>query len=168
MRRFPVCFHPGVRGLAGTMLIGADRDVRPSVTTEGVTLVQERSVLIVDRSEETREVLKTALERRGVRIFAASRAQRGLELAREHQPDLIVLDLEVDDSAPDEVCAPFAQHAQGRQTPMVLLGNVQRPAYVAEDGQSGEFVAKPYHYGPLIRKIEELLSVSGQPSVRSA
>jgi len=130
-------------------------------------LVQERSVLIVDRSEETREVLKTALERRGVRIFSASRAQRGLELARQHQPDLIVLDLEIDDSAPEEVCEPFTRHAQGHQTPMVFLGSLRCPAHAAKNGQSGEFVSKPYHYGPLIRKIEELLSASGQPSVRS-
>ncbi len=126
---------------------------------EGVNLDQDHSVLIVDRSEETREVLRTALERRGMRIFAASRAQRGLELARQHQPDLIVLDLEVDDSAPEEVCAPFTEHAQGHHTPMVILGNLRRHSDDSKDGQAGEFVSKPYHYGPLIRKIEELLSV---------
>jgi CheY-like chemotaxis protein len=154
--------------LLGAKRLGADREVRPSVAMEGVALVQDRSVLIVDRSEETREVLKTALERRGVRILAASRAQRGLELARQHQPDLIVLDLEVDESAPEEVCAPFTEHAQGHHTPMVVLGSLRCSAPVREDGQAGEFVSKPYHYGPLIRKIEELLSEAGRTSVRSA
>ena len=57
----------------------------------------QRSVLIVDRSEETREVLQTVLERRGVRTLAAGRAEMGLELARRHHPDLVVLDLEIDD-----------------------------------------------------------------------
>ena len=37
-------------------------------TTEGATLAAQQSVLIVDRSEETREVLRTALERRGMQI----------------------------------------------------------------------------------------------------
>jgi CheY-like chemotaxis protein len=85
-----------------------DKEVRRRKATEGNNLVPKRSVLVVDRSEETREVLTTALERRGCRIFAASRARRGLELAREHQPDLIVLDLEVDGSPPEDVCEPFA------------------------------------------------------------
>lgn len=134
---------------------------------EGVNLDQDRSVLIVDRSEETREVLRTALERRGMRIFAASRVQRGLELARRHQPDLIVLDLEVDDSAPEEICAPFAEHAQGHHTPMVILGNLRRLSDDSQDGKAGEVVSKPYHYGPLIRKIEELLSVPGEYCARS-
>jgi DNA-binding response OmpR family regulator len=64
--------------------------------------------LVVDRSEDTQEVLQAALERPGVRILAANRAQRGLELARQHRPDLIVLDVELDDSSPEEICTPFA------------------------------------------------------------
>ena len=128
-------------------------------------MVPERSVLVVDRSEDTREVLRTALERRGVRIFSASRARRGLELARRHHPDLIVLDLELGNSGAEEVCAPFARESRSRQTPLVLLGSVRRGAGKIPEG---EFVPKPYHYGPLIRKIEELLGATGQTFARSA
>lgn len=125
----------------------------------------QRTVLIVDPSEETREVLQTVLERRGVRIFSAGRAKQGLELARNHHPDLIVLDveLEFDDpnngqagsNNPENRCNPFADPSRADQTPLVMLGTVRRSV----DGlPEGEFVAKPYHYGPLIRRIEELLA----------
>ncbi len=115
----------------------------------------QRSVLIVDRSEETREVLKTALERRGLRTFAASRGGRGLELARRHHPDLIVLDLELDDSDPET----FAEQSRADKAPLVVLGSVRRePLGISE----AEFVAKPYHYGPLVRRIEELLAAVQQ------
>ena len=114
------------------------------------------SVLIVDSSPETREVLGTALERQGVRILFAGRAERGLELAREHHPDLIVLDLEVEDSQGDNYSAPFAAQSRLDCGTLVLLGTVRRGKPRAE----GEFVAKPYHYGPLIRKIEGLLRTS--------
>ena len=67
---------------------------RPQVAKEGVSVIGQRSVLIVDPSEETREVLQTALERRGVRILATGQVKRGRELAQRHQPDLIVLDVE--------------------------------------------------------------------------
>lgn len=114
----------------------------------------QRSVLIVDESDETREVLRTVLERRGMRIFSARRAQRGLELARRHHPDLIVLDLELDDSAPESLSNRFAEQSEAQPTPLVMLGSVRRPA----DGiPNGEFLAKPYHYGTLIRRIEKLL-----------
>jgi hypothetical protein len=130
------------------------------------------SVLIVDRSEETREVLQTALERRGVRTMAASRTAAGLVLARRHHPDLIVLDLELDDTSAEQFSsgagvppafAPNAnlQPADALPGPqyrprMVLLGNLRR---WRDRLPEGEFVPKPYHYGPLIRKIEELLAM---------
>jgi CheY-like chemotaxis protein len=116
-------------------------------------LDRQRSVLIVDSSDETQEVLQTALERRGVRILSARRAARGLELARQHHPDLIVLDLEMEGPGPENLSAPFAEESRMGQTPLVLLGTLRRQSPLPE----GEFVSKPYHYGPLIRRIEELL-----------
>jgi len=124
-------------------------------------LVSERSVLIVDGSSENRGVLKTALERRGCTILSASRAQRGLELARNHQPDVIVLDLEVSETSPEDLCAPFARETEAGATRLVVLGTMRRGERVIPDG---EFVSKPYHYGPLIRKIEVLLDGTGQAS----
>ncbi len=112
-----------------------------------------QSVLIVDSSEETREVLQTALERRGLRILSADRARRGLELARRHHPDLIVLDLEVEDAGAENPSAPFVEQSRCDRARLVLLGSLRRGAPPVD----GEFVAKPYHYGSLIRKIEELL-----------
>jgi DNA-binding response OmpR family regulator len=131
-------------------------------------LVPQRSVLIVDSLEETREVLRTALEERGLRIFAASRAETGLALARKHHPDVIVLDLDFDragnDSAEQEISSGFSAESQARATPLVMLGSARRGQTALP---SGEFVSKPYHYAPLIRKIEALLD-QAQPRARKA
>jgi CheY-like chemotaxis protein len=119
-------------------------------------LDSRRSVLIVDASDETRVVLQTALERRGMRTMSAGQAKQGLALAQQHHPDLIVLDLEIDPGNPDAVEAPFAAQSQTDRTSLVLLGSVRRRVPVS----TGEYVAKPYHFAPLIRKIEEILSAN--------
>ena len=142
-----------------------DREVRLLGAMEGVVLAEPRSVLIVDPMEETREVLQTALQRRGVRTFSASRAAAGLELARRHHPDLIVLDLELDNSPPEEISAPFAKQSARDRTPLVMLGSIRRNEVSAS---RSEFVAKPYHYGPLVRRIEELLNTTPSGSPRGA
>jgi CheY-like chemotaxis protein len=117
-------------------------------------LADQRSVLIVDRCGETREVLQTALQHRGMRTLAAGGARRGLELARQHRPDLIVLDLEADVADWGDLSAPLVEQSRRHCTPLVLLGRAYRNGH-CRPGE--EFVAKPYHYGPLIRRIEELL-----------
>jgi CheY-like chemotaxis protein len=125
---------------------------------EVAVLLAKRSVLVVDPLEETQEVLRAALERRGIRILAASRRQQGLELAREHHPDLIVLDLECDSAG--SAAAGVAIESLAGDTPLVMLGSArgQRPL------PAGQIVAKPYHYAPLIRKIEELLDAARRPA----
>ena len=121
---------------------------------EGTPLLRERRVLIVDRSEETREVLETALRRRGVTTFSTGRVRQGLELARRIRPELIVLDLEVDDSDPESVWPPYAEQSRADRSSLVLLGSIRCGA---TPPLGGDFVHKPYHYAPLIRRIEGLL-----------
>lgn len=121
-------------------------------------MIPSRSVLIVDPADETREVLRTVLQQRGLRIFEARRAEQGLELARQVHPDLIVLDLEIDGSG-DEAAGQLARQSRDEKTPLLLLGTARRSAPELADGQ---FVRKPYHYGPLVRRIESLLADSSQ------
>jgi len=47
-------------------------------TMEATFWTANQSVLIIDRSEGTREVLQTALNRRGVRTFTAKHASDGV------------------------------------------------------------------------------------------
>jgi len=114
----------------------------------------QRRVLIVDQSEESREVLQTALSRRGLRAYATGAADQGLALAERYHPDLVVLDLDIDETAADTLSGPLGGKGRNEPVPIVLLGGVRRDF---ARFPTGEFIAKPYHYGPLIRRIEELL-----------
>ena len=128
-------------------------------------LVPKRSILVVDRCEETREVLRTALTRGDTEVLLADRAEQGLEMARRCHPDVIVLDAEIESAGWDEISAGFNHESRHFDTQLVLLGSARR---VRQTFPNTEVVAKPYHYAPLIRKIEELLSRHQQPLFRSA
>lgn len=111
------------------------------------------SVLIVDHSAESRAVLRTVLEGRGMNIFEAERADDGLDIMRRRHPDVVVLD--VDDAAPaDDVREAFEQESENGTSSLVVLGRI--PGHDATS--HSQVIAKPYHYGPLIRTIEQLLA----------
>jgi len=123
----------------------------------GACLSSQKSILVFDHSPESREVFCTALDRPGTRVLSASRPDEALALARLHSPDLILLDIELDrfqTAAGDDALREIGETARIRHTPLVVLATARRQA---DHLPSGEFVAKPYHYGPLIRRIEELL-----------
>ena len=113
--------------------------------------------MIVDRSLETREVLRTALERKGACIYETDRAEEGVEMTRRLHPDVIVLDMEIDSSGRRDLADGVVLAAKANCTPLVVLQGDRRRAGGLEHG---ELVYKPYHYGPLVRKIEEMLGAS--------
>jgi CheY-like chemotaxis protein len=114
-------------------------------------------VLIVDQSAESREILRTLLDRLGATTIEARRADQAVQLAREHQPHLIVLDAESDGSAAGAATDDLRAVASRNDTPIVILGTLR---HVREPLPAGQIVAKPYHYGPLIRKIDGLLAAA--------
>ncbi len=113
-----------------------------------------KSVLIVDPSEDNREVLGTALRRRGLQILEATEVQQGLQLARKHQPEVIVLDLETVTADDAKVQSQYDAETSSRDGSLVVLGTAKRENL----SEKRQVVAKPYHYAPLIRTIEELAS----------
>jgi CheY-like chemotaxis protein len=113
-----------------------------------------RQVLLVDRSAESREVLRFALSRRGIETLEADETAAGLDLLREHRPEVVVLDLE---AAEDQEAAlvDFNSAAELVAGRLVILGSLG----MSDDARRDlRFFAKPYHFAPLIHKIEELLA----------
>ena len=51
------------------------------------------TVLVAEDSEDTRIMLKRALELKGYRVFEAEDGQQALDKARQYPPSLIVIDL---------------------------------------------------------------------------
>lgn len=109
------------------------------------------SVLIVDSTGETSEVLRTVLERKGLRILAAKEADEGLALVREHQPSVTILDLEAERAEDSSLCQTYDHETNAN---LVVLGRLPRESGAVPRHR---VVAKPYHYAPLIRTIESLV-----------
>ena len=114
-----------------------------------------QSGLIVDRFGEIREVLRTDLERRGLRVYEAAEQTEGWKLARQHHPDLIVIDVEdAGQSREGEPTVPESD-ASMQEVPLVLLGSARK----REPTESGNvYVTKPFQYVDLIRSIETILA----------
>jgi DNA-binding NtrC family response regulator len=116
-------------------------------------------VLIVDESEDAREVLRTALERRGVATLAAAEAHAGVQLAQQHRPQLIVLDLESIPPDEPDLSQQYDTVSRSLDTELVVLGRAQG---FAPPLPRDRIVPKPYHFAPLVRTIERILGAWGQ------
>ena len=111
-------------------------------------------VVIVDESPDSREVLHTLLENRGVMSVEVSEPRAGLEMLHKYHPSVLVLDR--DSAAGDvQLQVELQSAAREHETALVVLGKARGYLDCLPDGQ---VIAKPYHYGPLLRTIERLLA----------
>ena len=104
------------------------------------------------------------LDRRGVEILEAPSTRAGLELFRTHKPSVIVLDWEAESARGSSSQSDWDQEMASQPAEMVILGNLR------QDEQPGRrhVVRTPYHYGPLIQMIEQLVQHQSAPSSQNA
>jgi CheY-like chemotaxis protein len=125
------------------------------VGDSGLTITPR--VLIVDRSAESREVLRTILELRGAATLEADRPEEACQLAEHFRPNLIVLDADSDCTSSLAATNQLRETAGRTDTPIVILGTLRR---LNGELPAGQILTKPYHYGTLIRRIDDLLAAA--------
>ena len=79
-------------------------------------------------------------------------------MARRHGPALIVLDVDSAGPNAETTCDTLAERIGDELHPSGGNGAAHRQR---DRSAHGQFVAKPYHYAPLILKIEEMLHGTG-------
>ena len=79
------------------------------------------TVLIAEDTEDIRHLVKLMLELKGCRVLEAAHGEEAVELAPEHKPDLIFMDLRMPVLDGFEATRRLRQIPETRKTPIVGL-----------------------------------------------
>lgn len=146
--------------LRGRAEIAAEADPAEAGESQAVT---DRKVLIVDDSEDMRMLVRLFLERKeGVEVVGeAGTGRDAILLAKELQPDLVLLDLAMPEMDGLEALPHILVAAPGAQV-IVLSGFDQRIGDQALAAGASQFVQKGGGVKELMRAIDKTLP-RGQP-----
>ncbi len=114
---------------------------------------------IEDQDLNLRLVERILLHRPEYKLITAMQGGLGFELAREHRPDLILLDLNLPDIPGDEVLTRLQQDPATRGIPVIMISADamgERIAQLLQEGATG-YLTKPYKVTEFLRVIEETL-----------
>lgn len=78
-------------------------------------------VLLVEDSPTQAQEIKINLERHGFHVFVAEDGLTGLRLVDLHQPDLVVLDLNLPDMDGYQICRRLKRDPNTSQIPVIML-----------------------------------------------
>lgn len=112
-------------------------------------------VLIVDDDSDTTDLLKIILEPNDFEVIVANTGKLGVDMARNLNPDVMVVDLLMPNMDGLNVCREVRQFSS---MPILVLSAVGRPNVAEEVLNSGadDFLVKPMSSGVLIASLNRL------------
>jgi CheY-like chemotaxis protein len=116
-------------------------------------------ILLVEDNELNRDMLSRRLMRRGYRVEMAANGREGLQMADEHSPDVILLDLSLPEMDGWEVLRRIRQNPKMKNIPVMaltahaLLTDQNRALEAGFD----DYDIKPVELPRLLLKVETLL-----------
>jgi len=101
--------------------------------------------------------------RPGVKIIPAMQGRLGLDLARQHRPELILLDVNLPDMRGDEVLRRLKADPETRDIPVVVISADATPGRVAELNAAGAqaYLTKPLDVQMLLAVLDGALEHTG-------
>ncbi len=137
----------------------ADERVPAPVRTD--TPRAARAVLYIeDNLSNLRLIERLLVHRPEVRLIPAMQGSLGLQLAREHRPDLILLDLQLPDLSGSEVLRRLQEAPETRNTPVVIISADATPGQIDRLLAAGawRYLTKPLDVKKLLALLDEALA----------
>ena len=121
-------------------------------------------ILIVEDNELNLKLLNDILEFHGYKIVATGLGGAALNLARQHRPDLILLDMQLPDISGLDVAQQFKGDEQTRMIPIIGVTAFAMPGDKRKVLESGcdFYVAKPLNIVELLELVNGI--IGGNPS----
>ena len=114
------------------------------------------SVLVVDDNDRNRKLALDVLSAAGFRTFGAATAAQGIALAREHVPDVILMDLRLPDMDGVDATRKLAAHERTALIPVVAMSASQLEGsedWLEEAGFAGS-LEKPIHVSTFPEQVQ--------------
>ena len=113
-------------------------------------------VLVIDDDRAITEMFALTMPYEGFEVFTANSGPEGIEIVREKQPDVIVLDLMMPDMDGWQVCQEVRTFSQ---IPILILSAVvdSQRMQRALDAGANDYLVKPAPEGALVAHLKKLV-----------
>ncbi len=112
-------------------------------------------ILMIDDDPAMTELIGLLLRSHGLEVVACNDSERGVELVKNEQPDIILLDLMMPGHDGWEVCKSIRAFTN---TPIAILSAIDDPAVISSalDAGADDYLVKPTPGGVLVAHINNL------------
>jgi PAS domain S-box-containing protein len=131
------------------------------IITQADSSTPPSTVLIVDDNAENRLLLSSQLRMENYNILQASGGVEGLQMAQDHDPDIILLDVMMPDMNGFEVCKKIKEDPRTHLIPVIMVTALREVQYRIEGIGSGadEYLSRPHVREELMVRVRTLIQL---------
>ncbi len=129
-------------------------------------MAEQPLILVCDDESHILHVVSLKLRNAGYTVLTAEDGVEGLELARQHRPNLIITDYQMPRMNGVELCAALRQDDQLKSIPALMLtarGFRLDPIEVRQ-ARIADVLSKPFSPREVLSRVQELLASSATRS----
>jgi len=121
-----------------------------------------KRILVVEDIEVQQKLIRSILDKRGYEVFTASDGVEGLKLARDLQPDLIVLDTMMPKMNGLSVCGLLKNSLGTKDIPVLILSarKTEEDERLYTQVKADAFLPKPIDNEDFFSAVERLLNTA--------
>ena len=127
-------------------------------------------VLVIDDEKVIRNVIREILHTQGFEVIEASDGVLGLELFREHRPDLVITDIIMLEKSGYEVIWQLRKEFEDVKIIAISGGSIANKSVVLDSAKkrgADLCIEKPFGVDELLKAVEELLENQDQIEIES-
>ena len=119
----------------------------------------EDVILVIDDEVDVVKLIEYNLKDAGFKTLSALDGETGLQMARDHKPDLIVLDLMLPGMDGKDVCKELKKNKETESIPIVMLTarTSELDRVVGLELGADDYITKPFSPREVLSWAEELL-----------
>lgn len=121
-----------------------------------------KKLLMADDESGVRSLVRMTFESEAYEILEASDGNQALKLAREHQPDVVLLDVAMPGMSGFDVCRSLKEDPETQQIKVIMLTARAQQMDMEEGQKSGadDYFTKPFSPVVLMKKVEEIFDAN--------
>src|SRR6266496_5924791 len=119
-----------------------------------VAATGQRIVLIIEDDPWTRTITTALLAGEGFAVVEAKNGEEGLNLAREHAPDAVLLDLALPTKSGLEVLRELKSDDSTGDIPVIVVSAYGTLMNAQDAHQAAGVIQKPFDYDDLVGQVE--------------
>jgi len=126
--------------------------------------IASAKILVVDDEPEITEIVQTFLHEAGYQVMVENTPQKAIEIDRNFQPDIILLDIMMPDVDGYDLCKALKSDPQFAATPLIFLTGKDRTDDMGRSFKAGGdmFIKKPFSCERLLEIINIVLLSTGR------